>query len=136
MRYTDQEYRTYHQVNSKWKNMSAKMMRFSGIYNCANNRKNDEKDDEFDIPEPVRPVGLDTTKRDSSSSRQTASSILTTNELAHQLEEFMKFQKTKHGKKLLRADLKVMGSMPPEELGNEEWLIMRKLSAKTFDKYR
>ncbi|KAL8260855.1 hypothetical protein R6Q59_024904 [Mikania micrantha] len=46
MGYTDQEYHTYHQLNSKWKDTSTKLMRFSGIYNnCANNRKsimNDE----------------------------------------------------------------------------------------------
>ncbi|KAL8228033.1 hypothetical protein R6Q57_015617 [Mikania cordata] len=34
------EYRTYHQLNSKWKDMCTKLTKFSGIYsNCANNRK-------------------------------------------------------------------------------------------------
>ncbi|KAL8234050.1 hypothetical protein R6Q59_020150 [Mikania micrantha] len=46
MGYTDQEYRTYHQLNSKWKDMSAKLMRFSGIYNkCDNNRKSSMNDE-------------------------------------------------------------------------------------------
>ncbi|KAL8251291.1 hypothetical protein R6Q59_034984 [Mikania micrantha] len=165
--------------------MSAKLMRFSGIYsNYANNRKSgmndgdalkfrilcqeankgqssskstknsetneyssggsdahtvnleqDEEYDEFKIQEPVRPVGQDTTKRASSSSRQTPSSIPTTKELAHQLEEFTIFQKTKHEDRLLRADLKVMGTVPPEELSDEEREIMRKLRAKIFDRY-
>ncbi|KAL8223030.1 hypothetical protein R6Q57_020429 [Mikania cordata] len=40
MRFIDHEYRTCHQLNSKWKDMSAKLKRFSVIYsNCANNRK-------------------------------------------------------------------------------------------------
>ncbi|KAL8234384.1 hypothetical protein R6Q59_020484 [Mikania micrantha] len=214
MGYTDQEYRTYHQLCSKWKDMSVKLMRFSGIYsNCANNRKSgmndkgllkwaekeyqlksngpyhvwvaiktlqnfaffvkkltrarvlqkglkiprrtnihggggsgrdahtvnleqDEEDDEFEIQEPVRPVGRDTAKRASSSSRQTSSSIPTTNELVHQLEDLTKYQKTKHEDRLLRADLKVMGTVPPEELGDKEREIMRKLRAKIFDRYR
>ncbi|KAL8246096.1 hypothetical protein R6Q59_007312 [Mikania micrantha] len=215
MGYTDQEYRTYHQLCSKWKDMSAKLMRFSGIYsNCANNRKSgmndegvlkwtekeyrlksnvhtfnhyhvwvaikegpkfnlfcqeanegqsfskrsknfkmseyssgcsdahtvnlelDEEDDEFEIQELVRPVGRDMAKQASSSSHQTSSSIPTTNELAHQLTEFTRFQKTKHEDRLLRADLKVMGIMPPKELGDEEREIMRKLRAKIFDRYR
>ncbi|KAL8260952.1 hypothetical protein R6Q59_025001 [Mikania micrantha] len=185
MGYTDQEYRTYHQLCSKWK-VSAKLMQSSGIYiNYANNRKsgmNDEdapkfhvlcqetnkdqcssrrtknfetheyspggsdahtvnlkqedEDDKFEIQEPVRPVGWDTAKQASSSSRQTSSSIPTTNELAHQLEEFMRFQKTKYEYRLLRADLKVMGTMPFEELGDEEREIMRKLRSKIFDRYR
>ncbi|KAL8254893.1 hypothetical protein R6Q59_033114 [Mikania micrantha] len=43
--YTDQEYRTY-QLNSKWKDMSAKLMQFSAIYsNCANNRKSGMNDE-------------------------------------------------------------------------------------------
>ncbi|KAL8217780.1 hypothetical protein R6Q57_021153 [Mikania cordata] len=34
------EYRTYHQLNSKWKDMCTKLTKFSDIYNnCANNRK-------------------------------------------------------------------------------------------------
>ncbi|KAL8242516.1 hypothetical protein R6Q59_012818 [Mikania micrantha] len=46
MGYTDQEYCTYHQLNSKWKDMSVKLMRFSGIYsNCANNRKSGMNDE-------------------------------------------------------------------------------------------
>ncbi|KAL8226057.1 hypothetical protein R6Q57_018614 [Mikania cordata] len=45
MSYTDQEYRTYHQLCSKWK-VSAKLMRISGIYsNCANNRKRGMNDE-------------------------------------------------------------------------------------------
>ncbi|KAL8213706.1 hypothetical protein R6Q57_003155 [Mikania cordata] len=110
--------------------------------NYAVNLEQDEEDNEFNILEPVRPVGRDTTKHVSSLSRQTASSIPTTNELAHQIEEFTKIQKTKylekkkiHEEKLLRADLKVMGSMPPEELGGKEQSIMRKLRLKIFDKY-
>ncbi|KAL8210635.1 hypothetical protein R6Q57_005072 [Mikania cordata] len=36
----DAEYRTYHQLNSKWKDMCTKLTKFSGIYsNYANNRK-------------------------------------------------------------------------------------------------
>ncbi|KAD4981803.1 hypothetical protein R6Q59_001519 [Mikania micrantha] len=36
----DAEYCTYHQLNSKWKDMCIKLTKFSGIYsNCANNRK-------------------------------------------------------------------------------------------------
>ncbi|KAL8225615.1 hypothetical protein R6Q57_018172 [Mikania cordata] len=36
----DAEYRTYHQLNSKWKDMCTKLTKFNGIYsNCANNRK-------------------------------------------------------------------------------------------------
>ncbi|KAL8201974.1 hypothetical protein R6Q57_011121 [Mikania cordata] len=36
----DDEYRTYHQLNSKWKDMCTKLTKFSDIYsNCANNRK-------------------------------------------------------------------------------------------------
>ncbi|KAL8231222.1 hypothetical protein R6Q57_001000 [Mikania cordata] len=36
----DAEYRTYHQLNSKWKDMCTKLTKFSEIYsNCANNRK-------------------------------------------------------------------------------------------------
>ncbi|KAL8188635.1 hypothetical protein R6Q57_029655 [Mikania cordata] len=42
----DAEYRTYHQLNSKWKDMCTKLTKFSGIYsNCANNRKNGMNDD-------------------------------------------------------------------------------------------
>ncbi|KAL8246184.1 hypothetical protein R6Q59_007400 [Mikania micrantha] len=34
----DAEYRTYPQLNSKWKDMCSKLTKFSGIYsNCANN---------------------------------------------------------------------------------------------------
>ncbi|KAL8267453.1 hypothetical protein R6Q59_004797 [Mikania micrantha] len=47
MGYTDQECRTY-QLNSKWKDMSARLMRFSGICsNCANNRKSGMNDEGF-----------------------------------------------------------------------------------------
>ncbi|KAL8204794.1 hypothetical protein R6Q57_010417 [Mikania cordata] len=160
----DAEYRTYHQLNSKWKDMCTKLTKFSGIYsNCVNNRKNgmsdenvlkwaekeyqlkatakrlitttfgglrgprffkknqklgiervfaggstahtnyavnledDEEEAEFDTPpEPVRPAGRDTTKRASSSSRQTGSSNPTTTELADQLQAFTAFQKQKH----------------------------------------
>ncbi|KAL8230636.1 hypothetical protein R6Q57_000414 [Mikania cordata] len=42
----DVEYRTYHQLNSKWKDMCTKLTKFSGIYsNCANNRKNGMSDE-------------------------------------------------------------------------------------------
>ncbi|KAL8224391.1 hypothetical protein R6Q57_019866 [Mikania cordata] len=42
----DAEYRTYHQLNSKWKDMCTKLTKFSGIYsNCANNRKNGMSDE-------------------------------------------------------------------------------------------
>ncbi|KAL8214629.1 hypothetical protein R6Q57_004078 [Mikania cordata] len=175
----DAEYRTYHQLNSKWKDMCTKLTKFSVMYsNCANNRKNgmsdenvlkwaekeyqlksncqtfnhyhvwvaikdspkfrvlfqecnevqgsskrtknsesneyspggltahtnyavnlkdDEEEAEFDTPpEPVRPTGRDTTKRASSSSRQTVSSNPTTTDLADQLQAFTTFQKQKH----------------------------------------
>ncbi|KAL8234442.1 hypothetical protein R6Q59_020542 [Mikania micrantha] len=175
----DAEYHTYHQLNSKWKDMCTKLTKFSGIYsNCANNRKSgmsdenvlkwtekeyelksngqtfnyyhvwvaikdspkfrvlcqegnevqgsskraknsesneyspggstahtnyavnledDEEEAEFDTPpEPVRPTGRDTTKRASSSSRQTVSSNPTTTDLADQLQAFTTFQKQKH----------------------------------------
>ncbi|KAL8223529.1 hypothetical protein R6Q57_019004 [Mikania cordata] len=175
----DAEYHTYHQLNSKWKDMCTKLTKFSGIYsNCANNRKSgmsdenvlkwakkeyqlksndqtfnhyhvwvtikdspkfrvfcqegnevqgsskrnknsesneyspggstahtnyavnledDEEEAEFDTPsEPVRPMGRDTTKRVSSSSRQTISFNPTTTDLADQLQAFTTFQKQKH----------------------------------------
>ncbi|KAL8250888.1 hypothetical protein R6Q59_034581 [Mikania micrantha] len=42
----DAEYRTYHQLNSKWKDMCTKLTKFSGIYsNCANNRKSGMSDE-------------------------------------------------------------------------------------------
>ncbi|KAL8205493.1 hypothetical protein R6Q57_009044 [Mikania cordata] len=42
----DVEHRTYHQLNSKWKDMCTKLTKFSGIYsNCANNRKNGMSDE-------------------------------------------------------------------------------------------
>ncbi|KAL8210676.1 hypothetical protein R6Q57_005113 [Mikania cordata] len=42
----DAEYRTYHQLNSKWKDMCTKLTKFSGIYsNCANNRKSGMNDE-------------------------------------------------------------------------------------------
>ncbi|KAL8213694.1 hypothetical protein R6Q57_003143 [Mikania cordata] len=42
----DAEYRTYHQLNSKWKDMCTKLTKFSGTYsNCANNRKNGMNDE-------------------------------------------------------------------------------------------
>ncbi|KAL8224972.1 hypothetical protein R6Q57_017529 [Mikania cordata] len=41
----DAEYRTYHQLNSKWKDMCTKLTKFSDIYsNCANNRKSGMSD--------------------------------------------------------------------------------------------
>ncbi|KAL8193381.1 hypothetical protein R6Q57_026516 [Mikania cordata] len=41
----DAEYRTYHQLNSKLKDMCTKLTKFSGIYsNCANNRKSGMSD--------------------------------------------------------------------------------------------
>ncbi|KAL8229269.1 hypothetical protein R6Q57_014169 [Mikania cordata] len=46
MGYIVQEYHIYHQLNSKWNDMSAKLMRLSGNYsNCANNRKNGMNDE-------------------------------------------------------------------------------------------
>ncbi|KAL8239610.1 hypothetical protein R6Q59_016177 [Mikania micrantha] len=42
----DAEYRTYHQLNSKWNDMCTKLTKFSGIYsNCANNRKSGMSDE-------------------------------------------------------------------------------------------
>ncbi|KAL8225005.1 hypothetical protein R6Q57_017562 [Mikania cordata] len=42
----DAEYRTYHQLNSKWKDICTKLTKFSGIYsNCANNRKSGMSDE-------------------------------------------------------------------------------------------
>ncbi|KAL8231283.1 hypothetical protein R6Q57_001061 [Mikania cordata] len=42
----DAEYHTYHQLNSKWKDMCTKLTKFSGIYsNCANNRKSGISDE-------------------------------------------------------------------------------------------
>ncbi|KAL8224898.1 hypothetical protein R6Q57_017455 [Mikania cordata] len=42
----DAEYHTYHQLNSKWKDMCTKLTKFSGIYsNCANIRKNGMSDE-------------------------------------------------------------------------------------------
>ncbi|KAL8205885.1 hypothetical protein R6Q57_009436 [Mikania cordata] len=42
----DAEYRTYHPLNSKWKDMCTKLTKFSGIYsNCANNLKNGMSDE-------------------------------------------------------------------------------------------
>ncbi|KAL8200098.1 hypothetical protein R6Q57_011437 [Mikania cordata] len=189
------EYRTYHQLNSKWKDMCIKLTKFSGIYsNCANNRKSgmsddnvlkwaekeyqlksngqtfnhyhvwvaikdspkfrvlcqegyevqgsskrtknsesndyspgdstahtnytviledDEEEAEFDTPpEPVRPAGRDTTKRASSSSRQTGSSNPTTTELADQLQAFTAFQKQKHEDRKKNARREKSSSRP------------------------
>ncbi|KAL8257246.1 hypothetical protein R6Q59_029287 [Mikania micrantha] len=40
------ECRTYHQLNSKWKDMCTKLRKFSGIYsNCANNMKSGMSDE-------------------------------------------------------------------------------------------
>ncbi|KAD3640570.1 hypothetical protein E3N88_29793 [Mikania micrantha] len=222
----DAEYRTYHQLNSKWKDMCTKLTKFSGIYsNCANNRKSgmsdenvlkwaekeyqlksngqtfnhyhvwvaikdspkfrvlcqegnevqgsskrtknsetneyspggstahtnyavnledDEEEPEFDTPpEPVRPTGRDTTKRASSSSRQTVSSNTSTTELAEQLQAFTTFQKIKHEErkkmheeKTLRSDLRALESMPPDMLDDEDREIMQKMKKKLLDKYR
>ncbi|KAL8188669.1 hypothetical protein R6Q57_029689 [Mikania cordata] len=42
----DAEYCTYHQLNSKWKDMCTKLTKFSGIYsNCGNNRKSGMSDE-------------------------------------------------------------------------------------------
>ncbi|KAL8197755.1 hypothetical protein R6Q57_024289 [Mikania cordata] len=42
----DAEHRTYHQLNSNWKDMCTKLTKFSGIYsNCANNRKSGMSDE-------------------------------------------------------------------------------------------
>ncbi|KAD4178349.1 hypothetical protein E3N88_26940 [Mikania micrantha] len=222
----DAEYRTYHQLNSKWKDMCTKLTKFSGIYsNCANNRKSgmsdenvlkwaekeyqlksngqtfnhyhvwvaikdspkfrvlcqegnevqgsskrtknsesneyspggstahtnyavnledDEEEAEFDTPpEPVRPTGRDTTKRASSSSRQTVSSNTSTTELADQLQAFTTFQKLKHEErkkmheeKTLRSDLRALESLPPDMLDDEDREIMQKMKKKLLDKYR
>ena len=118
--------------------------------NYAVDLEGDDEDDELEIREPVRPVGRDTTKRATSSSRQTSSSIPSSTELASQLEEFTKFQKEKHEdrkkfhedrKKLqeersLRANLKYMGSMRDDELDDEERGIIAKMKRKLFNKYR
>ncbi|KAL8230378.1 hypothetical protein R6Q57_000156 [Mikania cordata] len=210
----DAEYRTYHQLNSKWKDMCTKLTKFSGIYsNCANNRKSgmsdensngqtfnhyhvwvtikdspkfrvlcqegyevqgsskrtknsesneyspggstahtnyavnledDEEEAEFDTPpKPIRPTGRDTTKRASSSSRQTGSSNPKTTKLADQLQAFAAFQKQKHEdrkkmheEKSLRADLRAMELMPPELLDDDDREIMKKMKKKLLDKYR
>ncbi|KAL8199784.1 hypothetical protein R6Q57_013352 [Mikania cordata] len=191
----DAEYRTYHQLNSKCKDMCTKLTKFSGIYsNRANNRKNgmsdenvlkwaekeyqlksngqtfnhyhvwvaikdspkfhvlyqegyevqgsskrtknselneyssggstahpnyavnledDEEEAKFDTPpEPVRPAGRDTTKRVSSSSRQTGSSNPTTTELADQLQAFTAFQKQKHEDRKKKARREKSSSRP------------------------
>ncbi|KAL8211402.1 hypothetical protein R6Q57_005839 [Mikania cordata] len=177
----DAEYRTYHQLNSKWKDMCTKLTKFSSIYsNCANNRKSgmsdenvlkwaekeyqlksndqtfnhyhiwkvtrskvlqkenqklgiervfvggstahtnytvnledDEEEAEFDTPpEPVRATGRDTTKRDSSSSRQTVSSNPITTDLADQLQAFTAFQKQKHEDRKKNARREKFSSRP------------------------
>ncbi|KAL8217949.1 hypothetical protein R6Q57_021322, partial [Mikania cordata] len=42
----DAEYRSYLQLNSKWKDMCTKLTKFSVIYsNCANNKKNELSDE-------------------------------------------------------------------------------------------
>ncbi|KAL8200754.1 hypothetical protein R6Q57_012093 [Mikania cordata] len=65
--------------------------------NYAVNLEDDEEEAEFDTPpEPVIPTSRDTTKRASSSSRQTVSSNPTTTDLADQLQVFTAFQKQKH----------------------------------------
>ncbi|KAL8223789.1 hypothetical protein R6Q57_019264 [Mikania cordata] len=102
--------------------------------NYAVNLEDDEEEAEFDTPpEPVRPTGRDTTKRASSSSRQTVSSNPTTTDLADQLQAFTAFQKQKHEnrkkmheEKSLRADLRAMELMPPELLDDEYREIMKK----------
>ncbi|KAL8223578.1 hypothetical protein R6Q57_019053 [Mikania cordata] len=155
----DTEYRTYHQLNSKWKDICTKLTKFSVIYsNCANNRKSgmsdenvlrgprffkknkkfriervfaggstahtnyavnledDEEEAEFNTPpEPVRPTGRDTTKRASSSSRQTVSCNPTTTDLANQLQAFKAFQKQKH------EDRKKMHEEKVFEPTSEQW---------------
>ncbi|KAL8228954.1 hypothetical protein R6Q57_013854 [Mikania cordata] len=83
---------------------------------CQEGYEVQEKQAEFDTPpEPVRPTGRDTTKRASSSSRQTGYSKPTTTEFADQLQAFTAFQKQKHEdrkkmheEKSLRADLRAM----------------------------
>ncbi|KAL8242675.1 hypothetical protein R6Q59_012977 [Mikania micrantha] len=110
----------------------------------AVNLEDDEEEAEFDTPpEPVRPKGRDKTKRASSSSRQTVSSNPTTTDLADQLQAFTTFQKQKHEdrkkkheEKTLRADLRVLESMPPDMLDDENREIMKKVKKKLLDKYR
>ncbi|KAL8229483.1 hypothetical protein R6Q57_014383 [Mikania cordata] len=93
----DAEYRTYRQLNSKWKDMCPKLTKFSGIYsNCANNRKSGMSDENV-LKWAEKEYQLkDTTKRASSSSRQSGYSNPATNELADQLQAFTSFQKQKH----------------------------------------
>ncbi|KAL8252771.1 hypothetical protein R6Q59_036464 [Mikania micrantha] len=112
--------------------------------NYAVNLEDDEEEPEFDTPpEPVRPTGRDTTKRASSSSRQTVSSNTSTTELAEQLQAFTTFQKIKHEErkkmheeKTLRSDLRALESMPPDILDDEDREIMQKMKKKLLDKYR
>ncbi|KAL8222701.1 hypothetical protein R6Q57_020100 [Mikania cordata] len=100
--------------------------------NYAVNLEDDEEEAEFDTPpEPVRPTGRDTTKRASSSSRQTISSNPTTTRRS--TPSFHGFQKQKHEdrkkmheKKSLRADLRAMELMPPELVDDEDREIMKK----------
>ncbi|KAL8256443.1 hypothetical protein R6Q59_031510 [Mikania micrantha] len=112
--------------------------------NYAVNLEDDEEEAEFDTPEePVRPTGRDTTKRASSSSRQTVSSNTSTTELADQLQAFTTFQKQKHEErkkmheeKTLRSDLRALESLPPDMLDDEDREIMKKMKKKLLDKYR
>ncbi|KAL8256802.1 hypothetical protein R6Q59_028843 [Mikania micrantha] len=111
---------------------------------AVNLEDDDEEEAEFDTPpEPVRPTGRDTTKRASSSSRQTVSSNTLTTELAEQLQAFTTFQKIKHEErkkmheeKTLRSDLRALESMPPDMLDDEDREIMQKMKKKLLDKYR
>ncbi|KAL8259811.1 hypothetical protein R6Q59_027764 [Mikania micrantha] len=92
--------------------------------NYAVNLEDDEEEAEFDTPpEPVRLTGRDTTKRVSSSSRQTVFSNPITTDLADQLQAFTTFQKQKHEdrkkmheEKNLQADLKAMEFLPLDML--------------------
>ncbi|KAL8231361.1 hypothetical protein R6Q57_001139 [Mikania cordata] len=119
--------------------------------NCAVNLEDDEEEAEFDTPpEPFRPTGRDTTKRASSSSRQSGYSNPATNELADQLQAFTSFQKQKHEErkkihedrlkmheeKKLRADLLAMEMMPPELLDDVDRETMRRMKNKLLQKYR
>ncbi|KAL8204661.1 hypothetical protein R6Q57_010284 [Mikania cordata] len=108
--------------------------------NYAVHLENDEEEAEFDTPpEPVRPTGRDTTKRASSSSRQTGSSNPTTTDLADQLQAFTDFQKQKHEdrkkiheEKSLRADLRAMEALPPKMLDDEDREIMKKMKRSSL----
>ncbi|KAL8231482.1 hypothetical protein R6Q57_001260 [Mikania cordata] len=104
--------------------------------NYAVNLEDDEEEAKFDTPpEPVRPMGRDTTKRASSSSHQTVSSNPTTTDLADQLQAFTTFQKQKHEdkkkmheEKTLRADLRAMNFQFQKIIETEKVIISEVVS--------